>query len=120
MMAIGELAGVGLGNLRFGGERLRRAMSFTTPLAIDAHDSPLTLIVEPWADEFAIAVGDRCEVVAMHPSAPPTFGVEVCRGGDLMVWVNESGATYEFWRGGVREYHMPVAIPYLPPPAPPR
>jgi hypothetical protein len=94
-------------------------MVFRTALSVFAHDRPFTLIVEPWAEEFAIAVGDRCEVVALHPSAVPTFGAEVCRGGDLMVWVNESGATYEFWRGGSLEFHTPVAIPYLSPPAPP-
>jgi hypothetical protein len=90
-------------------------MAFRTVLSVFAHDRPFTLIVEPWAEEFAIAVGDRCEVVALHPSAPPSFGAEVCRGGDLMVWVNEGGATYEFWRARVREFHTAVAIPEFRP-----
>lgn len=94
-------------------------MGFRTVLSVTAHDQPFVLIVEPWAEEFAIEIGDRCEVVALHPSAVPSFGAVVCRGNDLMVWVNESGATYEFWRGGVLEFHTPVAIPYLPPPATP-
>ncbi len=86
-------------------------MNFRTTLAITAHDRPFVLIVEPWAEEFLIAVGERGEVVALHPAVTPTFGVEVCRGGDLLVWINESGATYEFWRGGLREFHTTVAIP---------
>jgi hypothetical protein len=80
-------------------------------LRVTAHDRPFVLIVEPWADEFAIAVGDECQVVACHPTRSPTFGVEVCRSGDLMVWVNEGGSTYEFSRGGAREFWMPVPIP---------
>lgn len=94
-------------------------MVFRTTLSVFAYDRPFVLIVEPWAEEFAIAVGDRCELVAVHPSAVPSLGAEVCRDGDLRVWVNESGATYEFWRNGSLEFHTPVAIPYLPPPVPP-
>ena len=90
-------------------------MAFRTVLSVFAHDQPFTLIVEPWAEEFAIAVGDRCEVVALHPSTPPSFGAEVCEG-NLIVWVNEGEATYEFWRGGVREFYTPVATPMWPPP----
>jgi hypothetical protein len=86
-------------------------MNFRTPLAVFATDRPLTLIVEPWADEFSIEVGDRCEVVALHPTVLPTFGAEVSLDCELILWVNESGASYEFWRGGVREFHMTVAIP---------
>lgn len=89
-------------------------MGFRTILNVSAYHQAFVLIVEPWAEEFAIAVGDQCEVVAIHPSAAPSFGANVCRGGDLMVWVNESGATYEFWRGGKLEFYTPVAIPYLP------
>jgi hypothetical protein len=86
-------------------------MGFRTVLSVSAHDRSFVLIVEPWAEEFIITIGDQCEVVAMHPSAVPSFGAEVCQGGDLMVWVKESGATYEFWRSGKLEFHTPIAIP---------
>ena len=86
-------------------------MVFQNTLSVTAHDRGFVLIVEPWAEEFAIAVGDQCQIVALHTIAPLTFGAEVCRDGDLMVWVNEGGSTYEFWRGGVREFRTVVAIP---------
>jgi hypothetical protein len=53
-------------------------------------------------------------VVALHPHAPPSFDVELYRGV-LVVSVLGSGSTYEFWRGGVREFWTPVAIPPWPP-----
>jgi hypothetical protein len=86
-------------------------MELRTVLGVTAHDRPFVLIVEPWAEEFPISIGDRCEVVALHPAVTPTFEVEIGQGGSLVVWVKESGATYEFWRAGEREFHTPVAIP---------
>jgi hypothetical protein len=67
-------------------------------------------IIEPWADEFRIEPGVACRVVALHPRADPTFEVELHQGV-LIVYVNESGSTFEFWRGETREYWTPVAIP---------
>jgi len=90
-------------------------MPFQTTLHVTAHDRRYTLIVEPWAEEFVIAVGDECAVVAFHPRATPTFQVEVGRDGDLIVTVNDGGSSFEFWRGRVREFQTQVAIPVWPP-----
>lgn len=57
-----------------------------------------------------IALGQECRVVALHMIAPPTFEVEIYQGS-LMVTVIESGSTFEFWRGGLKEFCTPVAIP---------
>jgi len=84
-------------------------------LSVRSDKRPFRLIVEPWAEEFSVAAGDQCLVVALHPSEVPTFGAEVHGDGDLIVWVNESGSTFEFWRGEMREFQTPVAISYLPP-----
>jgi hypothetical protein len=89
-------------------------MSFKNTLHIAAHDSPFRLVVEPWADEFTISGGEEFTLVAIHPTVVPTFTVTVCRASDLMVYVNESGATYEFWRGETREFHITVPIPDFP------
>lgn len=94
-------------------------MGHRSVLRLSARDAPYTAIVEPWAEEFEVAPGEECRVVALHPSSPPSFDVELYRGA-LVVSVLEGGSTYEFWRGGVLEFHTPVAIPYLPPPAPPQ
>jgi hypothetical protein len=87
-------------------------MAFSSVLRVrGAANRSFVLIVEPWADEFTIAADDQCRVVALNPNVPPTFEVEPCRVGDLIVYVNESGSTYEFWRGEVREFWTPVPIP---------
>jgi hypothetical protein len=88
-------------------------------LALSARDFAYAVIVEPWAEEFEIAPGQKCQVVAVHPSAPPSFDVELYRGV-LIVSVLESGSTYEFWRDGLRKFHMPVPIPYFDSPHPPQ
>ena len=72
---------------------------------------PYTLIVEPWADEFVIHNGQKCAVVAIHPTVAPTFTIEATSGNDVIVYVNEGGATYEFWRDDHLELAMPVQIP---------
>ena len=61
--------------------------------------SSFTLIVEPWANEYLVRHGETCEVVAIHPSIIPTFGVTSLED-DLIVFINESGSIYEFWRDG--------------------
>ncbi|HKB01072.1 MAG TPA: hypothetical protein VKD90_02585 [Gemmataceae bacterium] len=86
-------------------------MPFESVLRVRAGDRPFTLIVEPWANEFPIAADEQCRVVARHPTAPPTFEVEPGSAGDLIVYVNESRSTFEFWRGSVREFWTPVPIP---------
>jgi len=63
---------------------------------------PYTLVVEPWADEFLIAPDDHCEVVAINAEYVPFFEVGISNE-KLVVWVNEGGTTYEFWRNHVRE-----------------
>jgi hypothetical protein len=65
-------------------------------------DHPYTLVVEPWADEFIIQPDERCRVVGGHDTDACSFGVER-RGEYLIVWINEGGATFEFWRNGQRE-----------------
>lgn len=87
-------------------------MTFRTVLKVESRSRPFTLIVEPWAEEFAIAAGERCEVVASHPAAAPTFGVEDPGDGDMIVWVSEGGSTFEFRREGRLEFSMPIAIPW--------
>jgi hypothetical protein len=82
-------------------------------LRLLAYDEPYTVVVEPWANEFPVRVGEECQVVALHHDVIPTFGVEL-GSGRLIVWVSESGSTFEFWRAGTRELAMPVPIPSLP------
>jgi hypothetical protein len=83
---------------------------FRNPLCVRANKTPYTLIVEPWAEEFAVKPGEECYVVAVHPEYPPSFTVER-RDFGLMVWVNESGAIYEFWRDEQMIFSTPVPIP---------
>jgi hypothetical protein len=92
-------------------------MEHRSVLRLSARDTPYTAIVEPWAEEFEVSPGPECRVVAIHPSALPSFDVELYHGA-LVVSVLESGSTYEFWRGGVREFFTPVAIPEWPPAGP--
>jgi hypothetical protein len=82
-------------------------------LRIFAYQHPYTLVVEPWAEEFPICLGEQCRVVALNPHLMPTFGVEMSQDR-LIVWVNEGGSTYEFWRGEHCEFSTPVAIPGPP------
>jgi hypothetical protein len=76
-------------------------------------DEPITVIVEPWADEFVVHPGERCAVVAIHPSEAPTFSVAVV-SGQLVVWVNEGGTTFEFLRDGQVEYATDNVVTPLP------
>lgn len=90
-------------------------MGFRNSLQVQNRESEtLTVIVEPWAAEYELAMGDECVIVAINPSVMPTFGVEPHRG-DLIVWVNESGSTYELCRAGVQVDGSPVPIPSWPP-----
>ena len=43
----------------------------------------------------------------------PTFSVEM-KQNYLIVWVNEGGSTYEFWRGEHCEFSTPNPIPGAP------
>ena len=74
------------------------------------NDESFTVIVEPWADEFVVQPGQKCMVVAHHPSITPRFGASVAQWA-LIVWVNDSGATFSFVRDGVVEYETDNAIP---------
>jgi hypothetical protein len=85
-------------------------MSQQSVLFVSATKNPFRLIVEPWADEFDIPRGQRCRLVAKHPSIVPTFEVEVVRGM-LVACVNDSGATCEFWREGSLEADLNIPIP---------
>jgi hypothetical protein len=85
-------------------------MAFKSSLYLTAHESPYILIVEPWANEFTIFLGETCALVAIHPTVTPTITAMTCRGNDLEVYVNEGGATFEFWRGGTLELSMLIPI----------
>ena len=85
----------------------------SSTLEISPYDESFTLIVEPWADEFVIHPGQQCAVIAHHPSITPRFGASLAQGA-LIVWVNDSGATFSFIRDGVAEYETDNAIPPIP------
>ena len=86
-------------------------MGFRNPLQIQNRDAEtLTVIVEPWANEYDLTMGEGCVIVAINPSVMPTFGVEP-HDGNLIVWVNESGSTFELWRAGDRVDIMTIPIP---------
>lgn len=87
-------------------------MAFRNPLRVHNHNpETLTVVVEPWASEYELVMGEGCEIVAIHPEVLPTWDISPTADGDLMVWVNEGGSTYEFWRDGVLEMEMDVPIP---------
>ena len=88
-------------------------MSCSSTLTVLAYDQPYTLVIEPWADEFTIQVGNKCKVVALHPSLTPTFSIEMAQNR-LVATINEGSSTYEFWRGDVCEFSNPVPIPGAP------
>jgi hypothetical protein len=75
-------------------------MAFKSVLHVRAGEHSFVLIVEPWAEEFTVAADAQCQVVAFNAKVLPTFDVEPSRTGGLIVYVNEGGSTYEFWRGG--------------------
>ena len=85
----------------------------SSTLEISPYDEPFTVIVEPWADEFSVLPGQNCAVVAHHPTVTPRFGASLEQGA-LIVWVNDSGATFSFVRDGVVEYQTDNAIPPVP------
>ena len=90
-----------------------RPTVISSTLEIGPYDEAFTLIVEPWADEFVIHPGQQCAVVAHHPSVTPGFGASLANGA-LIVWVNDSGATFSFLRDGVVEYETDNQIPPIP------
>ena len=90
-------------------------MGFRNSLRVqNRQPEALTVIVEPWANEYKLAMGEECSIIAINSSVMPTFGVEP-HGGDLILSVNESGSTFEVWRAGVRVDRMTVPIPPWPP-----
>jgi hypothetical protein len=86
-------------------------MTKRNALQLHASEERYTVVVEPWASEFIVQPGDVCEVVALHPHVQPSLQVELAKG-KLIVTVNESSATFEFWRGKRRELEMHVPIPW--------
>lgn len=85
-------------------------MLHQSTLILIARNSDYTVIVEPWADEFLVAPSTNCRVIVINPHWPPTFTVELHKAY-LIVYVNEGGSTFEFWRDEQKEYWTPVAIP---------
>jgi hypothetical protein len=69
-----------------------------------------TVVIEPWAMEYAVAAGEECEVVAIHPIVVPTFSTRMANG-KLTVRVNECGSTFEFWRSGRMVEAVTIPIP---------
>jgi hypothetical protein len=77
-------------------------MTFRNPLRIaNRTTKPLTIAVRPGAEEYEVAPGAECEIVATHPGVLPTFSVEPL-GARLSVAVNEGGSHHEFWLNGER------------------
>ena len=89
-------------------------MEHRNAFTLRAYDEPFCVVVEPWASEYLVRIGEECQVVACHPTVLPSFGGELA-GGKLVLWVNEAGATFEFWRAGALEQTVSVPIPSLPP-----
>lgn len=89
-------------------------MDHQNTFILRAYDEPFWVVVEPWASEFLVRTGEECQVIACHPTVMPSFSAELAHG-KLILWVNEAGATFEFWRVGKLELSMPVPIPSLPP-----
>jgi hypothetical protein len=83
-------------------------MNQSSSLSILGGAQPYTLIVEPWATEYVVQPSDRCHLVVSHNSEAPAVAVEPLVEGNLIILVEASGATYEFWRNGVKEAEMPV------------
>jgi hypothetical protein len=77
-------------------------MAIRTAIEVYGGKQPYTLIVEPWAEEFTINPGEKCQVVAVHDTEQGSFGVEH-HLEYLVLWLNRGGATFEFWRGDTRE-----------------
>lgn len=68
----------------------------------NTRDVLLTVIVEPWANEYQLSTGEECEVVATHPKAAPCFSLAIA-DDQLLVWIesgSEGGSNYQFWQGG--------------------
>ena len=90
-----------------------RPMPIRSTIDVLGNDEPFTVVVEPWADEFVVQPGERCAVVAIHPTRIPTFSASVARG-QLIIWVNESATTFEFLRDGRIDYATDNAVPPMP------
>jgi len=88
-------------------------MKYRNVLRISAQEKPYVAIIEPWAEEYEVSPGQVCQVVAVHPNIQPSFEVEIYQSA-LVVYVLESGSTYEFWRGGAMVFHTPIPIPGWP------
>jgi hypothetical protein len=105
--------GRGTGPDALNGEENVDELSQSAPHLPCRDGASLTVIVEPWACEYEVVMGEECEVVALHPAILPTFGITPTEGG-LIVWINEGGSTYEFWRNEALEDRMPIPDPGRP------
>jgi hypothetical protein len=77
-------------------------MIHRNPLRIaNRSPKPMTIAVRPGAEEYEVASGAECEIVATHPAILPTLSVESF-GTRLVVSVNEGGGHHEFWLKGER------------------
>ena len=71
------------------------------------------VIVEPWACEFHVGLGEQCMVVVQNPRSIPKVSLAVA-AGSLLIFVNDADSTFRFMRGDVEELDMPIATIALP------
>ncbi|WP_143133407.1 hypothetical protein [Pseudoduganella namucuonensis] len=60
----------------------------------------LLLVIEPWALEFSLPAGSKCEVVSVGGTAPSVIELEVLNDR-IIFYVETPGAVYEYWQDGV-------------------
>ncbi|WPH16911.1 hypothetical protein [Variovorax paradoxus] len=60
----------------------------------------LSVIVEPWANEFHLPPGSECEVVSIGGAVDTEILIELEAPSTLIFWVNTPGALYEYWQDG--------------------
>ena len=61
----------------------------------------LVVVVEPWASEICLALGEDGEVVLIGNSGLPNHSVELCPYG-LIIWAEDGMDSFELYKGGER------------------
>lgn len=61
----------------------------------------ITVIVEPWATEFALPPKSECEVFSIGGTEPRKIDMEQLVS-TVIFHVETAGAIYEYWQDGVR------------------
>jgi hypothetical protein len=78
-------------------------MSITTTLSILGGNNSYTVVIEPWANEYEVSPHDICRLVAVHPIQHVDFSIEFHQEKRLIVYINNSGSNYEFYRNEDRK-----------------